>query len=385
MAHFTLPVHVITGEHILKEAVPYFKEMGTQGLIVTGRHVVKSEMMEELKTVLKENGIRYTVFSGVSGEPEDWMAEEGKELYLKNSCDFVIGIGGGSALDTAKAIAAAVAWDGDLSDFNGGEITKCACRIAAIPTTAGTGSEATRFTVITDTKRDIKMLLKGSCLMPYLAVVDETYNMSAPKTVAVSTGLDALTHAVEAYISKKAMDLTDTLAVSAVKRILTYLPKACRDRNDKEAGRQMALAALEAGICINNSSVTLVHGMSRPLGALFHVPHGLSNAMLLYPCLTFVKDVSCEQFAQLAKEAGIADREEKQEQAAERFLEKIKELCGICRVPSIKEYGIQERAYLEQIDKMARDALDSGSPANVRKEISMEDVKELYRKAYENK
>ena len=140
MAHFTLPAHVITGEHILKEAVPYFKEMGTQGLIVTGRHVVKSEMMEELKTVLKENGIGYTVFSGVSGEPEDWMAEEGKELYLKNSCDFVIGIGGGSALDTAKAIAAAVAWDGDLSDFNGGEITKCACKIAAIPTTAGTGS-----------------------------------------------------------------------------------------------------------------------------------------------------------------------------------------------------------------------------------------------------
>ena len=385
MAHFTLPAHVITGEHILKEAVPYFKEMGTQGLIVTGRHVVKSEMMEELKTVLKENGIGYTVFSGVSGEPEDWMAEEGKELYLKNSCDFVIGIGGGSALDTAKAIAAAVAWDGDLSDFNGGEITKCACKIAAIPTTAGTGSEATRFTVITDTKRDIKMLLKGSCLMPYLAVVDETYNMSAPKTVAVSTGLDALTHAVEAYISKKAMDLTDTLAISAVKRILTYLPKACRDRNDKEAGRQMALAALEAGICINNSSVTLVHGMSRPLGALFHVPHGMSNAMLLYTCLTFVKDVSGRQFAQLAKEAGIVDREENQEQAAEAFLKKIKELCDICQVPSIKEYGIQESSYLEQIDKMARDALDSGSPSNVRKEISMDDVKELYRKAYENK
>lgn len=384
MSYFTVPAHIIAGVNIIKEAVPYFKKMGSHSLIVTGKHVVRSNMMKELQDALKESGTAFTVFSDVTGEPEDQMIEKGKELYISENCDFIIGIGGGSALDAAKAIAAAVAYQGSIDDMNGKEITQAACRIVAIPTTAGTGSEATKFTVITDTRNDIKMLLKGECLLPYLSIVDYTYNLSAPVTVAVSTGLDALTHAVEAYISKKAMDLTDTLAVSAVKRIFQYLPEACRERSSTEAGKQMALAALEAGICINNSSVTLVHGMSRPLGALFHVPHGMSNAMLLYTGLSFVKDVSFREFAKLARAAGAADSTSDDRTASECFLKKIRELCSICHVPSLKEYGINEDKYNELIDKMARDALDSKSPSNIRKDISLEDIRMLYRRAYDN-
>src|SRR5574344_228227 len=174
---------------------------------------------------------------------------------------------------------------GNLSDFSGRSIENPIPPLVAIPTTAGTGSEATKFTVITDTKKDIKMLLKGDPLIPKLAIVNYEFGISAPKKVTAATGLDALTHAVEAFTSRKANPITDDIAISAIKRIVKYLPIAYQDGDNKIAREQMAIASLEAGVCINNSSVTLVHGMSRPIGALFHVPHGMSNAMLLCTCL----------------------------------------------------------------------------------------------------
>src|SRR5699024_773827 len=147
---------------------------------------------------------------------------------------------------------------------------------AVIPTTAGTGSEATQFTIITDTKNNVKMLLKGESFMPDLAVIDPAYTMTAPPGVTAATGLEALTRAIEAYTSRNAQPLTDIFAVSAVRRIFANLPAACEDGSNLVARKEMSLAALEAGIAFNNSSVTIVHGMSRPIGALFHVPHGTS-------------------------------------------------------------------------------------------------------------
>ena len=152
--------------------------------------------------------------------------------------------------------------------------------MVAVPTTAGTGSEATQFTIITDTKRDIKMLIGAKELIPDLVLLHPEFTMTAPANVTVSSGLDALIHAIEAFLSKKAQPLTDTFALSAIQRIFQYLPEVLKDSSDKEARKQMSYAALEAGIAFNNSSVTLIHGMSRPIGALFHVPHGLANAML---------------------------------------------------------------------------------------------------------
>ena len=169
-----------------------------------------------------------------------------------------------------------------------------------------TGSESTKFTVITDAETDVKMLLKGAAPLPDLAIVDYTNTLSSPKSITASTGLDALTHAVEAYTSKQAQPLTDALALSAVKRIFKYLPIAYNDGENETARYQMSIAALEAGICINNSSVTIVHGMSRPIGALFHVPHGLSNAMLLCKCMDFAKDGVTERFAELSRAVGTA-------------------------------------------------------------------------------
>ncbi len=382
MAHFAVPAHILTGKDALAEAVPYMKECGRRALIVTGKHVGKSPMMYLLKKALMEAGITYDVFDGITGEPADQMIEEGVKQFRKSESEFVIGIGGGSPLDSAKAIAAMAVNEGTIADYNGKEITGKLPGIVAIPTTAGTGSEATKFTIITDQKNDIKMLLKGDCLLPDVAVVASDFSTDMPKSVTAATGLDALTHAVEAYTSKKAFPLTDVFAVSAVRRIMKYLPTAYRNGYDVKAREEMSLAALEGGICINNSSVTLVHGMSRPIGALFHVPHGLSNAMLLKECLGFALDGACERFADLGRAVGAASAHDEDPAAAAAFLREIEKLCRICEVPTLREYGIKEAEFLPAIEKMAEDAIASGSPGNTRKPVSKEDCMHLYRKIY---
>lgn len=382
MAHFVVPKHIVVGSSVLEQAAPQLKAMGKKAFIVTGKHVAVSEMMSKLLGLLERNDILYEVFDGITGEPTDTMIVKGTELYKESGCDFLIGIGGGSPLDSAKAIAAMAVNQGSISDYNGIEIKGEIPPIAAIPTTAGTGSEATKFTVITDSVKEIKMLLKGDVLIPSLAIVDSEFTKTAPKSVTAATGLDALTHAVEAYTSRKAFSMTDTLAVSAVKRIMKYLPIAYKEPDNGKAREQMSIAALEAGICINNSSVTIVHGMSRPIGALFHVPHGMSNAMLLKECLSFALDGAYEKFANLGRETGVASLSDNDVAAGKNFIESLQTICDICEIPTLEQYGINKEEYYSQIDKMASDAVASGSPSNTIKPVSVEDCKEIYKKLY---
>ncbi len=382
MSHFAIPSHVLVGKDALSSSAQYLKMYGSRAFIVTGKHVGKSPMMERLKRTLESAKIAYCVFDGITGEPTDKMIEEGLEQYRKDDCQFVIGIGGGSPLDAAKAIAAMAVNEGKISDYNGKEITGNVPGIVAIPTTSGTGSEATKFTIITDLERDIKMLLKGDCLVPDLAIVDPDFTMDMPKSITAATGLDALTHAVEAYTSKKAFSLTDVYAVSAVKRIMKYLPVAYKNGYDAKARNEMSLAAFEAGVCINNSSVTIVHGMSRPIGVLFHVPHGMSNAMLLKECLGFALDGAYDRFADLGRAIGVASDEDSDQLAAEKLLEEIEKVCKICEIPTLREYGIKEEEFMPAIEKMAEDAIASGSPGNTRKTVTKEDCIEIYKKVY---
>lgn len=382
MSHFLIPSHVIIGKNALDEGKIYLKNLGSRAFIVTGKHVGKSPMIAQLKKILTEQDIAYYVFDEITGEPTDKMIEEGAALYKKYSCQFCIGIGGGSPLDSAKAIAALVANGGKISDYNGKEIKGPVCPIVAIPTTSGTGSEATKFTVITDKEKDIKMLLKGDCLIPDVAIIDFDFTMDMPKSVTASTGLDALTHAIEAYTSKKAFCLTDIYAVSAVKRIMKYLPIAYKNGYDIKAREQMATAAFEAGVCINNSSVTIVHGMSRPIGALFHVPHGMSNAMILKECLAFALDGAYERFGELSRVIGAAEEGDTNKEASEKLILKIEELCRICEIPTLKEYGIKKDEFMSYIPKMAEDAVLSGSPGNTRKDVTKEDCMEIYKRIY---
>lgn len=382
MSHFVIPNHTVVGTNVLGEAAPLLKKMGNKAFIVTGRHVAVSNMMKQLTALLDENGIDCVIFDGITGEPTDTMIENGVEMLKSSGCDFIIGIGGGSPLDSAKAIAAMAVNEGSIADYNGKEITGEILPLAAIPTTAGTGSEATKFTVITDSEKGIKMLLKGDVLVPKLAIVDSSFTVGAPKSVTSATGLDALTHAVEAYTSRKAFSMTDTLAVSAVKRIMKYLPIAYRESDNSLAREQMSIAALEAGICINNSSVTIVHGMSRPIGALFHVPHGMSNAMLLKECLSFAVSGAYEKFATLGRETGVASDSDSDETAAEKFIDSLQNICDVCEIPTLEQYGIDRDEYYSKISKMATDAVASGSPANTVKEVTVDDCIEIYKKLY---
>lgn len=376
---FIMPKQMITGANALNESREAIKALGTKALVVSGKVMSRIGNVKLVTNLLDELGIGWAVYDDITGEPDDVMIDGGVEAYKANGCDFLIAIGGGSPMDSMKAIGALITNPGKISDYMGKEITNPLPPMAAIPTTAGTGSEATQFTIITDTKTSIKMLLKGAVLMPDLAIVDASFTMSAPKNVTSATGLDALTHAVEAYTSVKSQPLTEGFAMDAVKRIFTYLPKAYADGSDVKAREEMALASLQAGIAFNNASVTLVHGMSRPIGANFHVPHGLSNAMLLKTCLTFALDGAYDRFGALGKAVGAAAPEADDKTAAEAFLKALIELCETLEVPTLAEYGVDKEAFFAVIDKMAEDAIASGSPGNTIKKVTKEDVIDMYK------
>lgn len=379
---FIMPKQIISGENALQQSKEVIRTLGTKALVVSGKVMNRIGNVRIVTNLLDEIGIGWTVYDDITGEPDDVMIDGGVEAYKANGCDFLIAIGGGSPMDSMKAIGALITNPGKIADYMGKEITNPLPPMVAIPTTAGTGSEATQFTIITDTKTSIKMLLKGTVLIPDVAIVDASFTVSSPKSVTNATGLDALTHAVEGYTSKKASPLTDVYAVDAVKRIFQYLPRAYENGEDMEAREEMILAALEAGVVINNSSVTLVHGMSRPIGANFHVPHGLSNAMLLKVCLTFALDGTYERFADLGRAIGAATEEDNDETAAKEFLDAIIQLCKTLEVPTLAEYGVDKEAFCEVMDKMADDAIASGSPGNTRKTTTKADVIKMYKELW---
>ena len=379
---FSLPGRTIIGDNALECSEKAIKTFGKKAFIVSGKNVTKMGTVKILTECLIKWGISFELFNEITGEPTDTMIESGVKAYKKAECDFCIAIGGGSPLDSGKAIVAMTKLEGVISDYMGITIEGDFPPLVLIPTTAGTGSEATKFTVITDSKKNIKMLLKGEALLPNLAVIDSKFSITAPRSVTAATGMDALTHAVEAYTSRKANPLTDTYALSAIKRIFTYLPLAYENGEDKKAREEMALAAFEAGVCINNSSVTIVHGMSRPIGAMFHVAHGISNAMLIKECLSYVLDGSYEKFAEIGRTINAADKKKSDKEAAEAFLEKLTILCEVCEIPTLKEYGINKEDFEAVVNKMAQDAMDSGSPLNTIKNVTKQDLLTIYNKLW---
>lgn len=376
---FIVPGQIITGSGALTMAEETLKGLGKKALIVTDKVMIQLGNCAKVETALKNQGIDYAIYSEIVGEPTDTMIENGLKVYKENGCDFLVALGGGSPIDSMKAIGSLVVNGGNISDYMGKVIDVEMPPLVAIPTTAGTGSEATQFTIITDTKKDIKMLLKGKVLMPKLAIIDPQFTMTAPPKITAATGLDALCHAVEAYTSRKAQTLSDSFAMSAVKRIFKSLPVAFKDGKNEEARIQVSVAALEAGIAFNNASVTIIHGMSRPIGALFHVAHGLSNAMLMKECLGFALEGAYDRFADLGRAIGVADATDEDKAAAEKFLSAIEGIVKELETPTLAEFGIDKEEFFKVIDKMAYDAMDSGSPQNTMREVSEEQVKQIYR------
>lgn len=380
---FIVPGQMITGSGALDMAQATLGTLGKKAMIVTDKVMIDLGNCAKVENALKSQNVEYTIYSEISGEPTDKMIAKGLEQYYAEKCDFMVALGGGSPIDSMKAIGSLVKNGGNISDYMGKVIDVEMPPMVAIPTTAGTGSEATQFTIITDTEKDIKMLLKGKCLIPSLAIIDPQFTMTAPPKITAATGLDALCHAVEAYTSRKAQTLSDTFAMSAVKRIFKYLPVAFHDGKNEEARVQMSVAALEAGIAFNNASVTLIHGMSRPIGALFHVAHGLSNAMLMKECLGFALEGAYDRFADLGRNIGVASADDSDQEASEKFLNAVVSLTKELETPTLEEFGINKEDFFKVIEKMAYDAMDSGSPQNTKREITQEDIEQMYRNLWQ--
>jgi len=379
---FSIPQYIFSGENALQMSGQHIKSYGKKALVVTDDMMVKLGNVQKLTDTLDEIGVSYVIYSGINSEPTHSMIDEGVDIYKKEKCEFLIGIGGGSPMDSMKAIGAVVSNGGSICDYMGKVIEHSLPPTIAIPTTAGTGSEATKVSIITNTNTNVKMLLNDPKLMANIAIVDPVFTVTAPPAVTAATGVDALTHAIEAYTSLKAFSMSDIYAVSAIKRIFDNIYEVYSNGSNLQARREMAIASLEAGIAFSNASVTIVHGMSRPIGAMFHVPHGLSNAMLLKVCLPYIKPGATARLNHLAKEIGVYRQGMTADEGADAFVVATIALLRTLNIQTPAEFGISRDEFFQAIPKMSSDALASGSPGNTRRVPNQEEIEELYRKLW---
>lgn len=338
--------------------------LGAQkALIITDNFLLASSTIAPIIESLRQQNIDVEIYSGVNSEPTLQHVEEGLNILEKNQCDVIVGIGGGSPLDVAKAVSLMATNSGIIQDYMGADkFKKEGIPIIAVPTTAGTGSEATLFTIITDTEHDVKMLIGSPYLMPKVAIVDPLLTMGMPPHITAATGIDALTHAIEAYVSRKAHPMSDIMALSAVKLLYFNLPTAYAHPDNLEARSNTLLGALQAGMAFSNASVALVHGMSRPIGALFHVPHGVSNAALLGEVMEFSLSGNYARFADLAVAMGAPRSDDIA--TAKIGATKVRNLIRQLEIPTLSKLGVSREELEPVAEKMAEDAIASGSPAN---------------------
>ncbi|QNU07047.1 iron-containing alcohol dehydrogenase [Peribacillus butanolivorans] len=382
-----MPQTIIYGRKSFEKVGAEAALRGKKALIISDKVMSRLGCVNQCCQYLHDNGVASAVYLGVDSEPTDQYVEESLELFEKESCDLIISLGGGSCIDTGKAIAVLATNGGYIGEYMGGRkiADKAAIPHIAIPTTAGTGSEATDATVITNTDDDVKMMIKQPNFMPLVAIVDPLLTVSSPPHITAATGVDALSHAVEAYLSKRSHPMTDTMALSAIRLIVENIENAYDDGDNINAREKMSLGALQAGIAFSNSSVCLVHGMSRPIGALFHVPHGYSNAMLLPAVLEFSKEACMERLADLGRIFKTEYKNLSIERAASVAVESVKALCQKLNIPNLEGWGIEEEKFNLSVSKMARDAIDSGSPANNPRVPTKQELEELYHTCYHYK
>lgn len=355
----------------------------SQPLIITDKIMVRLGYVQGIKDALKKVNIRADVFDDTVPEPTVSSIQAGVSKVKKGSYDCVIGLGGGSPIDSAKAISILGRHGGKMRDYKyPRNVDKPGLPIVAIPTTAGTGSEVTRVTVITDEMTNEKMMCMGIGFMPTVALIDYELSLSVPARTTADTGIDAMTHAIEAYVSKKANIYTDTQAIAAMKLIGPNLRSVYHDGSDRKAREQMMLGSTLAGAAFSNASVALVHGMSRPIGAAYHVPHGLSNAMLLPTVTEYSIPKSAERYADCARAIGIACQNDSIETATNKLVDELKALNQELQVPTLEGFGVEREHFLSNLQIMADQAIASGSPANNPRVPDANDIIQLYKKLW---
>jgi alcohol dehydrogenase class IV len=378
---FRMPGILKFGWGILGTALlDVLRETGVERpLLVTDANVGKlPRVVQAVESV--SSSVRFAgVFDAVPHEPTTVEVDGALGAFVSSGADGIVAIGGGSVIDTAKAAAMLSTNPGPLASYFGlNRFPLRGAPLIAVPTTSGTGSEATRTTIIGDPVTHAKLPYLDWKIVPSAAIVDPALAVTMPADVTANTGVDALTHGIEAYVSRRANPISSGLALSAIRRMVWAVPRAFADPEDREARMAAALGSLEAGLAFCNSSVALLHGMSRPLGAAFGVPHGASNAMLLGTVMAYSIPASPGRYRDIAGAMGLDVEEMDDLAAADRGLEAVKDLCRGLRIPSLAEYGISRAALEGAAAKMASEALASGSPANNPRIPTAEEIVELY-------
>ena len=384
IAEIKIPPILRIGGGSFAEVAPLLVRLHCQRpLIVTDPFMVQNQFAERLGTQIRAAGLHCEIFHDTVADPTTVVVEQGVQAFVKGGHDSLVSLGGGSPIDTAKAIRMLAANGGEVRDYKVPRpIPAGGPAHIAIPTTAGTGSEVTRFTVITDAETGEKMLLAGDALLPSAAVVDYELTLTMPARLTADTGTDSLTHAIEAFVSRRANPFSDGLALSAMKTIWRELPTSVREPGNLRAREAMMLAATQAGIAFSNSSVALVHGMSRPLGAHFHIPHGLSNAMLLPAVTAFSVEAGLGRYAECARTMGVAQAYDTDPSAVDQLIRSLYSRNAELQVPSPKQFGVAEERYIELIPTMAVQALASGSPQNNPRIPTATEIEKIYRQLF---
>lgn len=385
MSHTILLPRIMEVGHKSREKIPAILESlhCKKPLIITDKMMVKLGYIDDIQNILKQANIDSDYFDDTIPEPTSGSIQAGVEFIQAHQYDSIIAVGGGSPIDSAKAMSILGKHGGEIKEYRfPRQVNEAGLPIIAVPTTAGTGSEATKFTIITDDATSEKMLCVGIGFMPVAAVVDYELTLSVPARTTADTGIDALTHAIEAYVSKKANLFSDMQALSAMKLIGPNLKTVYFNPENEQAREAMMLGSTLAGVAFSNASVALVHGMSRPIGAFFHVPHGLSNAMLLPMITEFSIPAAPEKYADCAKAIGVAEIQDSVEIANQKLVAALKDINQALQVPTLAEFGADKTLFDEVVQTMAEQALASGSPGNNPRVPTIDEMVAMYQRLW---
>lgn len=370
------PVHTLIGQGSIGE-IPRFihKIAGKRALIVTDEGLVKVGTVRKITDVLEQSKIPYSIFEGVLPNPTVGIVNQARSFFEKEHCDYIIAIGGGSPIDVAKAVSILSANGGKIEDYNGvNKSQKPGVPILAVNTTAGTGSEVTRAYVITDEKTKSKMLMVDNHSLAYLAVNDPELMVDMPPSLTAATGMDALSHSIEAYVSQPHTPYTDGLALEAIRLIAENLPRAFKNKNDMEARTNMCWAEYLAGLAFSNAGLGLVHGIAHQLGGFYNMPHGLANAIIL-PCVMEYNRPHCaKRMADiaLALRASAADGMT-DDDMAKAAIEQVRKLTAALEIP----YLCETKFNLNDVDVLADHALKDTATADNPVPPTAADVKRI--------
>ena len=385
LATLNLPSTIIVGAGASRDVGVQLARLGARhALIVTDPFFRQNGLVDTIASLIQASGIAVSVFAEVQPDPTDSNVRAGVQALRDADADAVVAVGGGSAIDAAKTIAILARNPEPMRQYMGyHKIAQAGVPMIAIPTTAGTGSEATRVAVITDTEHQEKMMMLSAHLMATVALVDFELSLSMPKSLTAHVGVDTLTHGIEAYVSRKANGMTDPIALLCITLTARWLRTAWHAPDNRPAREGMALAACQGGMAFSNSSVCLVHGMSRPLGALYHIPHGLSNAVLLPTVTRFSIAGAPQRYAVISHSMGYAADSDNDDVAAHKLVEGLEALNKALQIPTLRDCIKVDRATFETtLEKMASDALASGSPQNNPVVPTVVQIVALYRQAW---